>query len=61
MKSDSINEWYPLWPQKKPYNPKSAFDDRSLPGNPNPLTAEKEENLVKKAEPLIKASLDKLR
>lgn len=50
-----------IMPAKKPYNPKSAFDDRSLPDKPNPLTAEQEENLAKKAEPLLKASVEKLR
>lgn len=46
---------------RKTYDPKSAFEDRSLPEKSNPLTAEQEDDLTKKAVPLIKASVEKLR
>lgn len=46
---------------KKRYDPRSAFDDRSLPEKPNSLSADKIEELEKRAMPLLKAALKDLR
>jgi hypothetical protein len=43
------------------YNPKSAFDDRSLPATPNRLTVEQEEALEKKILPELKRLIDELK
>lgn len=45
---------------KKKYNPKDAFNDKSLPKKTNTLDADKEEELERSAAPLIRSAIDKL-